>query len=276
MVTTTSLVSGLVRDVAGDAVEIRQVIPPGADPVTYRPPQTASSLLDGADVTFGHGMGVETGLDHFFEVAADVADVVGVADGIPADRLVPQDAAEGAVPPAVWLDPALWSFALDRVTETLVSIDPAFATVYRERSTLARERYAALSEYMATTLSAVPPDLRMVATVDGGAAYLLEPHGFNVTPLPPITGNWMTDAEATEIVQAIPDDTTSLLLVPVRLQERGDAVLASALAARGEPVPVLPVTLDSLGRPETLEGSYEAMLRRLVETIAVSIMVENA
>gem|GEM_PF-4800737 len=276
VVTTTSLVSGLVREVAGDGVEVRQVVPPKADPVTYRPPATSTGVLDGADVTFHHGLGLETGLEPFLAVAVELGPVIGVADGIPADRLLPPDAVGRVPTPAVWLDPSLWSLALDEVAGVLVELNPAMTDTYLAAATRAKDRYTALSSYLDETLAMVPAGRRSVVTLESGVAYLLASREFAVTPLPATVGDrWVTEDDAAAVAETVVAADPRLVLVPVRLQGRGTEALTAALAARGTAATILPVTLDSLGRPGTLEASYEAMMRGLAEAISVSLVVEN-
>ncbi|MBA2754665.1 MAG: zinc ABC transporter substrate-binding protein [Chloroflexia bacterium] len=276
VITTTSLVSGLVRDVAGDRVEVRQIVPPGADAVAYRPPASVTGLLDGADVTFHHGLGLETGLGSFLAVAAGTGPVVGVADTIPPDRLLPPDGNGTAVSAAVWLDPALWTLALERVTDALVDLDPGAADTYRARTSAAGVRYAELSRYLAGTFAMVPGARRVVATTDGGLSYLLAPHGFTVAVLPSTASRpWPTAAEAGLIADAAIGTGAAVVLVPARTQASANAVLTSALSERGSRVSVLPVTLDSLGRAGSLEADYEATMRGLSELIMVALVVEG-
>lgn len=277
VVATTSLVSALVIAIGGPGVEVRQVIPPGGDPVAYRPPANVTGLLDGSDVTIGHGLGIEAGLAPFLAVAAQHGPVVGVADAIPADRLL-GPGPDGVTPtPAVWLDPGLWSLAAERVAVALGDADPEMAAAYRERADAIRADLADVGTYLASTFATVPDDRRSVATLDHGAAYLLAPHGITVTGMPlPAAGPWLSSDEVTALADAMAAAGVGVVLVPASLPASARAALAGSFDQRDMDVTVLPLALGTLGRPGTLEADYGATLRGLAEAVITALVVENA
>ncbi|HET7838550.1 MAG TPA: metal ABC transporter substrate-binding protein, partial [Rectinemataceae bacterium] len=108
IVATYSLLGSVVRELAGDAFEVKVSIPNGLDPHEWEPSAKDIQLLQGADLIVENGLGLEEGMSKAldaarakglrFFTASDHVTVrrVGAGEGIPSgDR----DQAVGARDP---------------------------------------------------------------------------------------------------------------------------------------------------------------------------------
>src|SRR4051812_28870555 len=66
VVTTTGMVSDLVKHVAGDTVTIQELMGPGVDPHLYQPKQSDLRWLDEADIVFYNGLHLEGNMAELF------------------------------------------------------------------------------------------------------------------------------------------------------------------------------------------------------------------
>ena len=65
VVATSNIIGDMVKNVAGDLVELTVLMPPGSDPHAFQPaPQDAAAVAD-ADVVFANGLNFEEFLDDF-------------------------------------------------------------------------------------------------------------------------------------------------------------------------------------------------------------------
>lgn len=131
VVTTTTIVADLVRQVGGDRVVVECLLGAGIDPHSYKAtPRDADRLLR-ADLVVSSGLHLEGRLADLLARLADRVPVLAVADRLPPDRLL--DAEAGIADPHVWFDAGLWSLLPAEVAESLARVDPEGADEYRSR-----------------------------------------------------------------------------------------------------------------------------------------------
>ena len=122
---TTTIVADLVRQVAGDRLEVDCLMAPGIDPHSYKAtPRDAERLL-AADLVVASGLHLEGRLATLLERLADRVAVLAVAERLPPERLL--GAAGGIPDPHVWFDAGLWSLLPAELAATLAELDPAGA-----------------------------------------------------------------------------------------------------------------------------------------------------
>jgi zinc/manganese transport system substrate-binding protein len=72
---TTTVLGAVVRDLVGDAAEVRVILPEGVDPHEFRPSARDVEALGDADLVVVNGLGLEEGLTGAVDRARD--------DGVP-------------------------------------------------------------------------------------------------------------------------------------------------------------------------------------------------
>ena len=129
---TTTVVADLVRQVAGDRVEVECLMAPGIDPHSYRPTPADADRLARADLVVASGLQLEGRLAALLERLGTRRPVLAVGDRLPRERLLP--VTDDLFDPHVWFDAGLWSLCPPLVAEALAGIDPAGAVEYRGRA----------------------------------------------------------------------------------------------------------------------------------------------
>jgi len=82
VVATYSILGDLVRNIAGDNIELTVLVGPDGDSHVYEPtPQDAIALAE-ADILFENGLEFETWLDDLYESSGSTATRIVVSDGI--------------------------------------------------------------------------------------------------------------------------------------------------------------------------------------------------
>src|SRR5689334_12296061 len=69
-VTTMSILADMIKNVGGDRVEARNIIPVGAGPEDYQPTPQDAQAIAAADIVFYNGHGLEEWLGDLFKSAA--------------------------------------------------------------------------------------------------------------------------------------------------------------------------------------------------------------
>ncbi|HEX8386360.1 MAG TPA: zinc ABC transporter substrate-binding protein, partial [Rubricoccaceae bacterium] len=113
VVTTTSLVADLARQIGGDDVTVESLMGPGVDPHLYRARESDVQRMVGADLILYNGLHLEGKMGDVLEgVARRGIGVEPVGETVGEDSLIPATgamaAAGGTYDPHVWMDVTLW------------------------------------------------------------------------------------------------------------------------------------------------------------------------
>lgn len=124
VLTTIFPIFDFTREVAGDAVELRNLLPPGTDPHEFALSPSDIALVANADLIFANG----AGLDDFVLEALRKAGVVRkpvyfLSDGLPLIRgSEPHGVhSHGSADPHVWLDPVFARAYAHRIAQAVTA-----------------------------------------------------------------------------------------------------------------------------------------------------------
>jgi ABC-type Zn uptake system ZnuABC Zn-binding protein ZnuA len=145
-VATTTIVGDIVRQVAGDLVDVHVLLPVGADPHGFQPTPQDITRVAQADVIFVNGLGLEQFLQRMLESAGGHVRTVAVSEGVTPRELDaghPESASgeheetaaagngeHAGEDPHVWTDPTNVRVWVANVAAALAELDPAHAPAY--------------------------------------------------------------------------------------------------------------------------------------------------
>ena len=178
VVATTTIVGDVVAQVAGDAILLTVLLPPGADPHAFEPTPQDVARVARADLVFVNGGELEAQLEPLLRGAAKR--IVSVSESVPL-RPFSGDvghAAEG-VDPHVWLDPTnvvRWTETIERI---LIEIDPSGAEGYAARAAAYRQALAALDAWVVQEVAAIPLERRRIVADHAAFGYFAARYGFD-------------------------------------------------------------------------------------------------
>lgn len=269
-VATTGMIADAAREVGGELVEVRALMGAGVDPHAYRQTRSDIVALAEADLVLWHGLYLEAQMEEFLLDLAREGDVVAVADGLPADRLIGHDDHPDREDPHVWMDPELWSRVVLAVRDALIETRPEAEEAFRANAEAHLEEIEALDRYSEEVLSSVPEGSRVLLTAHDAFNYFGEAYGFDVVGIQGIS----TESEAGlnrvgELVDLLVERDVGAVFVESSVSDRNVRALIEGAAARDHEV-VVGGTLfsDAMGEPGTYEGTYLGMIDHNVTTIA--------
>jgi manganese/zinc/iron transport system substrate-binding protein len=274
--TTTTMVTDLVRQIAGDRVDIHGLMGPGVDPHNFVPKLADSSQLESADLVFYSGLHLEGRFQESLEAMAKRgAPVVAVTDGIPAEKLLsPQADFEETKDPHVWGDPLLWALTIQPVVEALSKTDPAGAQEYASRGDAYRKELIDLDHWAKSEFSNIPESQRVLVTSHDAFFYFGRAFGFEVRGLQGVS----TAAEAglkdrTELVRFLRERKVKTVFPETSINQKGIAAVAAEAGVR---ISDQALFSDALGTPGDMalvngirydKGTYTGMIRHNVNSI---------
>lgn len=196
--------------------------------------------------------------------------VVAVTAQLEASDLLSPEGFEGQSDPHVWMNPELWTAAVEVIRDTLIERDPDHSAVYRERAEAYRAQLASLESYAERVLATVPAEQRVLITAHDAFNYFGHRFGFEVVGIQGIS----TQSEAglrdiERLVDLIVDRKIGAVFVESTVSDRHVRALIGGAQARGHTVVIGgQLFSDAMGNAGTYEGTYIGMIDHNVTTIA--------
>ena len=202
VVTTTTMVTDMVKEVGGDRVSVVGLMGPGVDPHLYKPASGDVVKLQRAKVIFYSGLMLEGRMsDLFFRMARSGKKVYAVTESIPEkDRLEPPEF-EGHWDPHVWGDPTLWSKCIATVVEGLSQGDPAGRPYYTKRGLGVVESYKDVHQWALKRIAGIPKKQRVLLTSHDAFNYFGKAFGFQVVAVQGLST--VTEAGLADIAKTV-------------------------------------------------------------------------
>jgi len=159
ILTTTTFLADITRNVAGDRLSVEPLLPIGADPHSYQPTPRD---------------GYEHFLDTLLENAGGEREIVEASAGI-SPRI---DA--GSIDPHIWLDPNNVIVYVENIREGLTHFDPAGEAIYRSNADMYIAQLKDLDLWIVEQVSQIPQDKRLLVTNHEALGYFAERYGFTL------------------------------------------------------------------------------------------------
>jgi zinc/manganese transport system substrate-binding protein len=267
---TTGILADITSQVAGDDVEVVQIVPDTASPHDFQPSAEDRQELAEADLVTYDGAGLDATVPVDEAGAPTWALTEHAPDLLPfAEEPGEEEHAEeehGADDPHVWMDPTRVAAALPSLADALADVDPNHAADYRRRAEDFAKRLENIDRELQQEVDSLPPDDRELVTSHDALGYFADRYGLEVVATPfPATG---AEAEASaasvgEVIDVVNQTDTHALFA----EETDDPEVLDSIAGETGAVVVDNLLVESPGSA----GTYEAMLRHDGELIATSL-----
>lgn len=162
VVTTTTMIEDLARQIGGDAVEVKGIMRPGGDPHLHQPTPKDAKMVAKSDLVLTNGMYLEGWLDDLARNAGGEREVVEVSKGV---KPISMDGSPGGVDPHMWFEIANWKIAAGHVVGALEKVVPKEEHQgMRERHDAYVKTLDALDGWVKAQLETVPEAKRVLIT----------------------------------------------------------------------------------------------------------------
>jgi manganese/zinc/iron transport system substrate-binding protein len=270
IVATTSQVTNLIHEIAGDAIVLEGLMGAGVDPHLYKASEGDVTKFFNADAIFYSGLHLEGKLEDVFEkMRHQGKTTIAVSDAISKSDLISSADFASSYDPHFWFSIDKWKKVAEYVASELSKLDAKNAEIYRENVQLYIEKLTQLEVKNTVQLEELPIEKRILVTAHDAFAYFGKEYNFQVVSLQGLS----TATEAgVQDVQRLSDfiikhNIKAIFIessVPVRTVE----ALQAAVNSKNHEV-VIGGTLfsDALGNSNTKEGTYIGMYEYNMKTI---------
>lgn len=274
VVATTSMVTDLVRAVAGEKARVDGLMGPGVDPHLYKPTAADVLLLQRAQVIFYNGLVLEGKMtDIFTKLARSKRHVYAVTEDIPVDELLQPEEFAGHYDPHVWLDVSLWAKCVQTVQGGLAAADPANAAYYAQRAQELRAKFQELHEWALARAAELPAEKRILVTSHDAYNYFGRAYGFTVVGLQGIST--ATEAGLADVVR-LADFIKERRIKAIFVESSVPHATIRRVAQDAGCVIGGEIFSDAMGTPGKIEnghdlGTYEGMIKHNLNTIVEAL-----
>lgn len=270
IVTTTSMITDLVKNIGGDKVELQGLMGAGVDPHLYKASEGDVSKLYNADIIFYNGLHLEGKLVEVFEkMGTQLKKTVPLGEFLDKKELIGSEYFASNYDPHVWFNIRFFKQFADKVSETLAEQDPENVDFYKENNKIYQEKLNALETEVKSIIATLPEEKRILVTAHDAFNYFGNEYGFNVVGLQGIsTATEAGVQDVQKLSEFIIEKKVKAIFIESSVPRRTIEALQQAVLSENHEV-VIGGTLysDALGNANTVEGTYVGMFKYNVNTI---------
>jgi len=220
VVTSLEIFADMVRNVGRDRVDVKALLPAGADPHTFELAPSKVADIAKARIVFVNGLGLEGNTRKVIDENAG-GGVVELTQG-----LISLDNN-----PHMWLDARLGAKYVERIRDTLIQQDPGGQAEYTANASAYLDQLGNLDRDMEATVQSIAPERRKLVTFHDAYPYLAARYGLQVVGVVvPSPGQEPSAQAVARLVQTIRDQQVPAVF---KEPEFNAAVLNSAASEAG-------------------------------------------
>ena len=200
VVAVENFLADITRQVAGDRMEVRSLIPVGLDPHGYEPTPQDVAAVAGARLIVVNGGGLESFLAKLIETAGRDRPLVEASHGLTSRTAREGEVLEGGAiatgpstdpDPHFWLDPVLVVRYVQNIRDALSRVDPAGEPTYGTNADAYIRKLRDLDAWIASEVAKVPEDRRELVTNHETFGYFADRYGFRIvgTVIPSVSSD---------------------------------------------------------------------------------------
>lgn len=270
VVTTTTMVTDLVKNIGGDKIDINGLMGAGVDPHLYKASEGDVAKLFNANVIIYSGLHLEGKLVEVFEkMEHQNKKTIEISDVIAKDNLIGSALFASNYDPHIWFDITNWTKMTVYVADKLAEIDVKNADFYKNNAKIYLEKLEVLNKEVAQKINELSEEKRILVTAHDAFNYFGRQHKFNVVGLQGLsTATEAGVQDVQKLAKFIIDNKVKAIFVESSVPKRTIEALQEAVKSKGHEV-VIGGTLysDALGSAGTIEGTYIGMYKANVNTI---------
>jgi zinc/manganese transport system substrate-binding protein len=295
VITTTTIIADIARNVGGDLVEVISLVPPEADTHAFQPRPSDLVLLAEADIVLANGLGLEGFLNDLI-ASADVipmfvtegivplvygedeeyedhnTDEMPVCEDEAHEEETPEtdEHAHGECDPHVWGNPQNVMVMAQNIATTFAELDPAHADVYQANT----EAYITELETLDTEIEAlfrdIPAEKRLLVTNHEFLGYFADHYSLTIigTVIPGIST--LAEPNPRELA-ALTQQIRDLGIRAIFVEYGAGAGLSNTLVSEiGDDVQIIELFSESLTAADGLAPTYLDYMRFNAQAIAAA------
>ncbi len=268
IVTTTTMLTDLVRTIGGDKVEVSGLMGEGVDPHLYIAGAGDIKKLTEADIVIYGGLHLEGKMTEIFEkMEKENKKIINVGDKLDKSKIVMEE--ENVPDPHVWFDTELWKNEAEIVAAELSKINEENSAYYMENLQKYKMELDELTSYIKSRINEIPEKSRVLVTAHDAFGYFGKQFGLEVKAIQGVS----TDSETgtkniNDLADFIVKRDIKAIFVESSVPKKSIEALQEAVKSKGKEVKIGgELYSDSLGDKEHNTETYIKRVKANADTI---------
>ncbi len=268
VVTTTTMITDLVKNIGGDHISLQGLMGSGVDPHLYKASEGDVTKLSNADIIFYNGLHLEGKLVEVFEKMKNKK-TIAISDALDKNTLIGSEYFASNYDPHIWFDIEYWKQATNFVVKTLSEAIPEQKLAFEENGKTYIDKLNNLKAEIDNTISSIPEEQRILVTAHDAFNYFGKAFDFEVVGLQGLSTATEAGVQDVQKLSAfIIEHKVKAIFVESSVPKRTIEALQAAVKSKGHEVSIGGTLYsDALGNAGTIEGTYIGMFEYNVNTI---------
>ena len=274
VVTTTTMITDLVKNIGGNKIDVQGLMGAGVDPHLYKASEGDVSKLFNADVIVYNGLHLEGKLEDVFEkMRQQNKKTIAVSDAIDKNTLIGSEYFASNYDPHIWFDITNWEIITQYIIDKFCELDADNSETYKTNGANYLKKLASLKIVITEEVNSLPLEKRILVTAHDAFNYFGKEFQFNVVGLQGLsTATEAGVKDVQRLASFIEEKNVNAIFVESSVPKRTVEALQEAVRAKGKEV-LIGGTLysDALGSTGTTEATYIGMYKHNVKIIVSSL-----
>jgi manganese/zinc/iron transport system substrate-binding protein len=274
VVATTTMITDLVKKIAGDRVEIKGLMKAGVDPHLYKATEGDMNLFLTSDVVFYNGLHLEGKLVELFEkMNKRGGNLFAISDGIDKSLLISSAEFANNYDPHIWFDIGIWKKAAEYVAKKLADVDNSNKEYYYSNLKTYLKELDSAENVIKQKVNELPKEQRILITAHDAFNYFGRAYDFEVKGLQGIsTLSEASVFDVQNLANFIIEKNVKAVFVETSVPMKNVEALHQAVKSKGKEIKIGgELFSDSLGNTDKPEGTYIGMMIYNVNSIVNSL-----
>ena len=257
VVATNSVICDLTKQVAGNTINLICLIPPGMNPLTYKPIPEDSRVIESADLVLYHGYNFEPGLMKIIKSTTNTNSYPKIAVGQSAVKNPIK--IKQIIEPHIWHNPNNTIKMVEIINNNLVKLVPNNKNIYRKNTKKVIQEMNQIDNWIKKRLDTIPAKNLKLITFNTAMIYYVEayniPYPVNLAKIKNIekltyteVENFAMDIQKANVPTIFADTTTNSNLLESLAREANVKVFQR------------PLYINGLGAAGTDGDTYQKMM----------------
>lgn len=274
IVTTTTMITDMVSELGGEAINVLGLMGAGVDPHLYKASEGDVNKLFNADMVIFNGLHLEGKLVEVFEKMEHQGTMmIAISDTIARSSLIGSANFESNYDPHIWFDISFWKDASTYVAQKLIQKDPKHKQLYSTNLKKYISKLDSAEILIKEMIRKLPPEKRVLITAHDAFNYFGKAYGFEVLGLQGIsTATEAGVQDVQNMTKLIVDRKIKAIFIESSVPKRNIEALQAAVKSKGFDVSIGgELFSDACGNAGTAEGTYIGMVVHNVSTITTAL-----
>ncbi|HAI17617.1 MAG TPA: manganese transporter [Xanthomarina gelatinilytica] len=270
IVTTTTMITDLVKNIGGKKINVQGLMGSGVDPHLFKASEGDVSKLANADIIFYGGLHLEGKLVEVFEkMSRQNIKTIAVSDALDKTTLIASELFPGNYDPHIWFNIDYWIQITQYVADQLSKTDPENKLFYETNAKNYIKKLEVLKKEITATIQTLPKEKRILVTAHDAFSYFGKAYDFEVVGLQGLsTATEAGVQDVQKLATFIIDKKVKAIFVESSVPKRTIEALQAAVTSKGHDVSIGGTLYsDALGNSGSMEGTCIGMFQYNVNTI---------